>query len=305
MSQPSARRVFIVGCGYVGERVAALELASGALVAALARSRESARWQSERGIEPVAGDLDEPASLRALPLAGTDLYYFAPPPGRGVTDPRLAAFTAALSMEAPPNRIVLLSTTGVYGDCRGEWVDEQRPPNPQAERAHRRLDAENTLRAWSGRSGVPVVILRVAGIYGPGRLPLERLRTGEPVLREEESPWSNRIHVDDLAQACVAAMRRGRTGAVYNATDGHPGTMTDYFNRVADALGLPRPPQLAMADARHHLSAGMLSYLAESKRLDNRRLREELDIELQYPDLVRGLAASVAAQRKQPEEKRS
>jgi nucleoside-diphosphate-sugar epimerase len=141
-----------------------------------------------------------------------------------------------------------------------------------------------------------VVILRVPGIYGPGRLPRERLTRGLPVLREDESPWSNRVHVDDLARACLAAARRGRPGGVYNISDGHPSTMTDYFNRVADASGLPRPPQITAAEARTRMSEGMQSYLAESKRLDNRRMREELGVEPQYPDLARGLAACIAAE---------
>lgn len=262
--------------------------------------RASRRWREPRNPPGGCGNrtsrrcratLTIPASLCHLPIAGSELFYFAPPPTSGITDPRLAAFTAALPAESLPRRFVLISTTGVYGDCRGEWVTEDRPPDPQADRARRRLDAEHTLRAWSTQTGVPIVILRVAGIYGPGRLPEKRLRRGEPVLREEESPWSNRIHVDDLARACVAAMQRGRPESVYNATDGHPATMTDYFNRAADALGLPRPAQIAMADAHGRLSEGMLSYLAESKRLDNRRLREELGVRLAYPDLASGLRA--------------
>jgi len=139
-----------------------------------------------------------------------------------------------------------------------------------------------------------VVLLRVPGIYGPGRLPERRLRGGEPVLREEESPWSNRVHIDDLTRACLAAGERGRPGAVYNISDGHPTTMTDYFNRVADALGLEHPPQITLAQARTELSEGMRSYLAESKRLDNQRMREELGVEPRYPDLKQGLAACVA-----------
>jgi nucleoside-diphosphate-sugar epimerase len=298
----SGRGVLIVGCGYVGRRVAGLELDGGAAVAALARSGASAERLRAHGIEPLSGDLDAPASLRSLPASGVDLYCLAPPPSRGVTDPRLAALLDVLVPGNRPRRIVLISTTGVYGDCHGEWVGEDRPPNPQADRARRRLDAENRLRAYSARHGVGFVILRVAGIYGPGRLPEERLRRGDPVLCEEESPWSNRIHVDDLARACVAAMRHARANVVINATDGHPSTMTDYFNRVADALGLPRPPTVSMAEARARLSAGMLSYLDESKRLDNRRLREELGVELHYPDLVTGLKASVAPPPKPPEE---
>jgi nucleoside-diphosphate-sugar epimerase len=289
----SAREVLIIGCGYIGARVAALEMAEGAHVRALARSHEAAARLSALGIRPVAGDLDRPESLRDLSVANAELYYFAPPPSHGSTDSRMEAFSAAVLPPGLPKRAVLISTTGVYGDCHGEWVTEERPPNPQAERARRRYAAEQTLRRFGEIHGIPVVILRVAGIYGPGRLPEERLRAREPVLREAESPWSNRIHADDLARACVAAMRRGRAGAVYNATDGHPTTMTDFFNRAADALGLPRPEQLSMSEARGRLSAGMLSYLAESKRLDNRRLREELGVEILYPDLASGLAASV------------
>jgi nucleoside-diphosphate-sugar epimerase len=288
------RNVFIVGCGHMGEHVSALEQVEGARVSALARSPDSAARLRALGIDPVSGDLDRPESLRDLPLAGMHLYYFAPPPPHGERDPRMEAFTAVAAAPNLPRRVVLISTTGVYGDCHGEWVDERRPANPQAQRAQRRHAAEQTLRHWGAVNEVPVVTLRVAGIYGPGKLPEARLRRGEPVLREEESPWSNRIHADDLARACLAAMHRGAAGAVYHATDGHPTTMTDFFNRVADALGLSRPPQISLARARVELSDGMLSYLAESKRLDNRRLREELGVTLRYPDLERGLAACAA-----------
>jgi nucleoside-diphosphate-sugar epimerase len=136
-----------------------------------------------------------------------------------------------------------------------------------------------------------VVILRVPGIYAHDRLPIRRLREGLPVLAEADSPFTNRIHADDLARVCIAAMKRGRPGAAYNVSDGHPTTMTDYFNRVADCLGLPRPPVVDRSTARQALSPSMLSFLEESKRLDNRRMREELGVELIYPDLVAGLAA--------------
>jgi nucleoside-diphosphate-sugar epimerase len=204
----------------------------------------------------------------------------------------MTAFLAAIAPR-PPRRIVYISTTGVYGDCQGEWVDETRAPNPTADRARRRLDAEEQLRSFGARTGCEAVILRVPGIYGPDRLPVERLRKGLPLLREDEAPWSNRVHVDDLVAACLAAMARGRGGAVYNISDGHPSTMTDYFRRVADALALPRPNEIARAAAGDHIDAGMLSYLAESKRIDNRRMREELGVVLRYPTLAQGLAAGV------------
>lgn len=286
--------VLIIGCGDVGRRVAAGERAAGKSVTALVRSTPGAARLNALGLQSVHGDLDIPGSLAVLPVQAALVYYFAPPPSTGTTDQRIGNFLKAIPDTARPQRIVLISTSGVYGDCRGEWVTEDRPPRPDADRARRRLDAEQQLHAWGRTHDVPVVILRVPGIYGPGRLPEKRLRAGEPVLREEESPWSNRVHIDDLVRACLAAGKRGRPNAVYNISDGHPTTMTDYFNRVADALGLERPPQITRAQAGAELSGGMQSYLAESKRLDNRRMREELGIEPRYPDLVQGLAACVA-----------
>ena len=295
-----AASVLIIGCGDIGGRVARLEQAEGSTVTGLARSETSAQRLSLRGIKPFSGDLDVPSSLVHLPVRNSVVYYFAPPPGKGVTDPRMEAFVAALIPPNLPRRIVLISTTGVYGDCQGAWVTEDRPARPQADRAKRRLAAETALRRWGETHDVPVVILRVPGIYGPGRLPEERLRSGEPVLREAESPFSNRIHADDLARDCLAAARRGKASAIYNICDGHPTTMTDFFNRVADLLKLPRPPAITLEQARRQLGAGMLSYLAESKRLDNRRMREELGVELHYPTLVRGLPSCLEGMKTSP-----
>ncbi|MBI3547403.1 MAG: SDR family oxidoreductase [Gammaproteobacteria bacterium] len=286
-------RIIIIGCGDIGRRVARLEQSAGNVVTALTRSEESARRLRALGIEPISGDLDVPNTLTKLPAEDAWIYYFAPPPDHGITDPRLQAVVANLKKENLPARAVLISTTGVYGDCRGEWVTEERPPNPQADRAKRRLAAETILRSWSEKNNVTSVILRVPGIYGPDRLPEKRLRAGEPVVRAEESPFSNRIHADDLARACMAAMRRGRAGAIYNVSDGHPTTMTDFFYGVADLLKIARPPAISLQAAQQRLGADILSYLAESKRIDNRRLREELGIELKYPDLASGLAACV------------
>ncbi|MGA9032146.1 MAG: SDR family oxidoreductase [Sulfuricaulis sp.] len=286
-----ATDVLIVGCGDIGERVARLERSEGRTVAGLVRSEKSARRLRVAGIRPITADLDAPASLNNLPVKDAVVYYFAPPPDKGVTDPRMETFVSALTPSNLPKRIVLISTTGVYGDCRGEWVTEDQPPNPQADRARRRLAAETSLQRWSETSGVPIVILRVPGIYGPGYLPEKRLRSGEPVLREDESPFSNRIHADDLARICIAAARHGHPSLLYNVSDGHPTTMTDFFFRVADVLGVPRPPAVTMEEARRRLGEGMLSYLAESKRIDNRRMLEELGVELMYPDLAAGLAS--------------
>lgn len=290
MMTPAAE-VLIVGCGGIGTRVAGLERSAGRRVMGLVRSGTSARRLSAVGVQPITADLDVPASLLKLPVRDALIYYFAPPPGTGVNDPRLDAFVSILNASGPPTRVVLISTTGVYGDCRGEWVTEDRPPNPQADRARRRLAAETSLRRWGEKSGVPIVILRVPGIYGRDYLPEERLRAGEPLLCEAESPFSNRIHADDLARACFVAGHHANPGILYNVSDGHPTTMTDFFNRVADVLGIPRPPAITREQARRQLGEGMLSYLAESRRIDNRRLREELGVELRYPDLATGLPA--------------
>lgn len=289
------REVWIVGSGYVGQRLAVAEMASGARVHALARSEASLAALASLEAVCWRADLDQPSSLAGLNVHGAGVYYLAPPPSHGRTDSRMQTFLQAAGAR-PPHRIVYVSTTGVYGDCGGEWVKEDRPVHPMADRAWRRVDAETQLRSFSDRMGVPVVILRVPGIYGPNRLPRERLEKRLPVLRESESPWSNRVHVDDLVAALQAAMCRGVPGVVYNVSDGYPSTMTDYFNQVADALGLPRPRQIPRAEAEQAIDPGMRSYLAESRRIDNHRMREELGVVPRYTSLVEGLAASIVAE---------
>ncbi|MDP1708925.1 MAG: SDR family oxidoreductase [Gammaproteobacteria bacterium] len=281
--------VLIIGCGDIGARVAAGCVARGDSVSALARSAARIPALQAMGAAIVPGDLDDAASLTKLPTRHALLYYFAPPPEQGNTDPRIGRFLRAVTASALPHKIVYISTSGVYGDHQGGWVDEDTPPNPQTARAKARLDAETQLLVWGRMYAVPVVILRVGGIYGPGRLPVERLRQGGPVLRREEASFTNRIHADDLAQVCIAAAEHGAVGCIYNVCDGEHSTMTDYFNAVADWLGLARPPQITLAEAQHVLSAGMLSYLHESRRMDNRRMREELGVRLLYPTLEQGL----------------
>ena len=266
-----------------------MERADGQTVLALARSKSSADNLSRHGIKPVQGDLDQPETQRDLPIQLAVLYYFAPPPAEGEDDPRLAAFVTALDKHALPRRVVYISTSGVYGDCGGAWVNEEWPVNPRSDRARCRVAAERRIIEWSADCGVESVILRVPGIYGPGRLPVERIGRAVPVVRVEDSPWSNRIHADDLAQACFLAGHRRSAAGIYNISDGNPTTMTDYFNRVADFLGLPRPPVISMEEAKNTLGPGILSFLEESKRLDNRRMLEELGVVLRYPDLARGL----------------
>ena len=285
----SENRVLIIGCGDIGIRVAGLEQSAGRQVAALSRSDASSKKLLTHGINPIVGDLDEPNTLDGIKGDVAVIYYFAPPPSAGDGDPRIAALLNALNGSALPNRLVYISTSGVFGDCGGAWVTEDWPVNPRSDRARRRVSAEQRLTEWSLLNGVDTVILRVPGIYGPGRLPVERIRRGTPVVCEDESPWSNRIHADDLAQACFLAARVDQPEQLYNISDGNPTTMSDYFNRVADLLRLPRPPVISMEEARRSLGPGILSFLEESKRLDNRRMLDGLGVVLRYPDLSSGL----------------
>lgn len=285
-------KILIVGCGDIGRRVARLAGERSIPVTALVRPGSAAKLNGV-GITAVCGDLDEPATLMELPLQGATVFYFAPPPGGGITDPRMRAFCAAVAPGNEPRKVVYISTSGVYGDCGRRVVTEETPVNPQTARAKRRLDAETVLRQWGEKRHVAVIILRVTGIYGPGRLPVPYLESGHPVLDEREAPPTNRIHADDLARVCLAAADRGEAGEVFNVSDGRPGTMTEYFNAVADLLGLPRPPQVSMEEARQVMKPLMLSYISESRVMDNRKMREKLGIELIYPDLATGLRASL------------
>jgi nucleoside-diphosphate-sugar epimerase len=280
--------VLIIGCGDIGLRVA-LQYRAGT-VTGVVRSAASADRLAAAGVEALHIDLDADITGAQLPADGCEIYYFAPPPGTGDSDTRVAGVCAALAGDNRPEKLVYISTSAVYGDCNGDWIDETAPLRPGTARGRRRLDAEQQLLRWGREQGVPVVILRVPGIYAHDRLPVERLRKGLPVLAAEQAPYTNRIHADDLAHICIAAMQRGRGGEVFNVSDGHPTTMTDYFNRVADALGLARPPQVDRETAQQALSASMLSFLGESKRLHNAKMLEQLDVTLRYPDLSAGLA---------------
>ncbi|MCB1789981.1 MAG: SDR family oxidoreductase [Gammaproteobacteria bacterium] len=282
--------MLIVGCGDVGRRIAHAARTQDTAVHCVVRSRESAQRLRQAGYETTVCDLEMAWPAHAPIGAEREVFYLAPPPPEGRSDPRIGHFLQALPT-VDHQRIVYISTTGVYGDCNGDWVDESRSPAPRADRAYRRLDAEQQLHAWQAAGERELVILRVAGIYGPGKLPVERLQRQVPMVGEDEAPWTNRIHIDDLVTVCLAAMARGRNGGVYNVSDGQPGNMRDYFDRVADLYGLPRAPLIRLAAADGRLSAGLLSYLAESRRLDNSRMRTELGVRLRYPDLASGLAA--------------
>lgn len=287
-------RYLIVGCGYAGTRVAKTLVARGPVVGITSRA-ESAASLDRQGIDGIAWDLDDPAApvprLLTLPSA---VLYFAPPPPTGVTDPRLANFLAKLTVL--PTRILYISTTGVYGDTGDTVADEDAPLRPGTDRARRRVDAEEQIRRWGSAQRVPWTIFRVPAIYGPGRLPTERLKRGEPMIRHSEAPPSSRVHVDDLVAACLLAIAAPQAkNRVYNVTDGNSTTMTEYFERVATLCGLPPPTLVGRDEAEQRVSPEFWSFLRETRRVDNRRLRDELGFAPRFHDLRLGILASLPA----------
>jgi len=285
----------IAGAGYTGLRLAR-RLQPRWRVIALARSEAAATRLFAARLEVLRADLDGKLEPGALSVAdGAAIAYLVPPTEHADSDPRLAGFLAALG-EARPSVFLYMSTTGVYGDTGGEVVTEASPVTPSSDRGHRRAAAERIAGEWCRTRGVRCVLLRVPGIYGPGRLPLERLRRGEPAIRPEDSGPGNRIHVDDLVTACVAALERPVQG-IFNVTDGDHSSTTEFLQRTAALAGLPQPPLVALAEARGRISPGMLSFLVESRRVDNRRMREELGLEPRYASLDAGIAASLEEMR--------
>jgi nucleoside-diphosphate-sugar epimerase len=291
----------IVGCGYLG-----LRLACGAQaqrhVSGLVRSAASEAALRAADIPALRVDLDtacDPATRLAIASAAhaAAVVYLAPPPDTGVSDPRLQNFLDCLDESRLPAVLVYISTTGVYGNAGGATVDEATPVAPGTDRAHRRVAAERGVQSWCSAHGVRCVILRVPGIYGPWRLPLERLQRREPALRPEDAGPGNRIHVDDLATAILLCCDRAAATGIYNVTDGDHSSSTQYLQATAAAAGLAPPPLVAMAEARERIPAGMLSFLLESRRVDNRRLRQELKLNLRYPTLAAGVRASLLEMR--------
>lgn len=284
------RRLLIVGCGDVGLRLAPL-LAGRFRLFALSHSPERHALLRSRGVIPVPGDLDRRDSLERIAGLAHGVVHLAPPPNRGSIDPRTANLLWALTKaRMVPQTLVYISTTGVYGDCGGAQVSETRRVNPRTERARRRVDAEARIRRWGRRQGVRTVILRVPGIYGPQRLPLARLRSGTPALAPEQDPYTSHIHADDLAAIIVAALDRGRPGRIYNACDDSALKMGEYFDLVAERFGLPRPPRVSRAGAVQALPETLLSFMSESRRLVNRRMKRELKPRLRYPTVADGIA---------------
>jgi len=284
-------RVLLIGCGDVGLRVAS-RLRGRVRLLALTSSPDRVPALRERGLAVLQGNLDEPASIARLAGLATRVVHLAPPPDEGEADPRTAALLRALRLRVPPASLVYGSTTGVYGDCGGDKISESRPVAPRTSRARRRVDAERAVRFFGRSASVRATILRIPGIYAPDReggTPRERLQRGTPVLRSEDDVFTNHIHADDLALALVAALWRGRPQRVVNAVDDTELKMGDWFDLAADFYGLPRPPRVSREEARQALPPTLLSFMSESRRLGNERLKRELRVRLRYPTVVQGL----------------
>jgi len=276
----------IVGCGYIGQQVAVQLMRQKMNPVAYVKTANSLAKCVQKNIKTQQLDLD--SESLSINVENERVLYLAPPQPAGEDDFRIKHFLNSIA-DRSPRKIVLISTTGVYGDCAGEWVDENRQIKPVAGRAKRRANAEQQLTDYCELHHVPWVILRVPGIYGPGKLPEKRIKSGEAIVREQDSPYSNRIHADDLVEICIKAVLSENITGIYNCSDGHPTTMCDYFFKVSDTLCLDRPPTISLQQAQQELSAGMLSYMAESRRVDNKKLLTDFDMVLKYPDLESGL----------------
>ena len=301
----------IVGCGDVGLRVArdlnsspTGSLSPRAKVMALTSSPSRVAELRAWGITPLIGNLDDPATLARLSGIATRVVHMAPPPSEGLAarvegqsahwwrDPRTQHLLQALRQRTAPLCIVYGSTSGVYGNCGGAWVSEARPVQPHTPRAQRRVDAERLLRHYGRASGVRASILRIPGIYAPDReggTPRPRLLKGTPVLQKQDDVYTNHIHADDLARACIAALWRGRPQRIYNVNDDSCLKMGDYFDFAADLYGLPRPPRVPRNTAQDQLPLMLLSFMSESRQMDNTRMKRELKLKLRYPTVNTGL----------------
>lgn len=261
--------------------------------------RAAPRLETRYAMHPLSRrlgfDFDRPETLESLPEADAVLHC-APPPAAGSADTRTTHLLAALAKgRILPARVVYVSTSGVYGDCGGARVDEMRAVRPRTDRARRRVDAERQLALWCSERGVALVILRAPGIYAADRLPLERLRQGTPVLRQEDDVYTNHIHAEDLAAIIVRALEDGAPAGTYNASDDSELRMGDWFDLVAERAGLPRPPRIARNEAPEHIAPELLSFMSESRRLANRRMKEGLGVRLRYRTVFEGVPRPVVA----------
>jgi len=250
----------------------------------LVRRREEIAKLRAHGVVPVVGDLDRVETLDRLRTAPFGVLHFAPPPSEGRDDPRTQRLVAALARaRIIPQRFVYLSTSGVYGDCAGARVAETRVRSAQTPRARRRVAAEDRLRAWAGQNGVVLSILRVPGIYAETRLPLDRIRQGTPTLNSDDDVYTNHVHADDLARAIVAALFRAKPNRAYNVCDDAEMKLGNWFDAVADAFQLARPPRVSWEEAEQRIAPLLLSFMSESRRLSNARMKRELRVRLRYP----------------------
>lgn len=285
------QRVLIVGCGDVGLRAAAA-LPSRVRVLALTSTAAKRSELRARGIEPLVGNLDDVPSLRRLAGLADRVLHLAPPPGEGDGDPRTRALLRALRRRTPPAGFAYGSTSGIYGNCGGAWITETRAAQAGTARAQRRVAAEQHVRFFGRSTSVPSCILRIPGIYAPNReggTPRERLLRGTPVLRAQDDVYTNHIHADDLARACLAALWRGKPQRVYHVNDDTQLKMGDYFDMAARLYGLPPPKRISRQEAREQLPPMLLSFMSESRRMDNTRLKRELRLKLHYPTVEEGL----------------
>jgi len=282
------KRILIIGCGNVGERLVR-SYRKQAHFFALTRNPGSKARLRELGVMPIVGDLDQRDTLNTLPRVD-GVFHFAPPPSEGQVDTRTRHLIRALARNGNPRRLVYISTSGVYGDCGGAWVTESRATAPVNARAIRRVSAETQLRAWGVTQSVQVSILRAPGIYAEDRLPLQRIQRGTPALITSDDSYTNHIHADDLARLAWIAMFRARPQRVYHAVDAQPLKMGDWFDSCADAFDLPRPPRVTRDEAEGVLSEALLSFLRESRQLSNTRITRELRFRYQYPTSAHLLA---------------
>lgn len=314
-------RLLIVGCGDVGSRV--LRQLAGRMRVFAVTSQPARRDELRAaGAVPLVADLDRPATLARLRGLADRVIDLAPPPAQGDGDPRTRALLAALrrtawrraragrtathaaseaailpergwhrafeaaARHAPAGVFVYASTTGVYGDRGGERVQEFHAVRPRTPRARRRVVAESAVRRFGRDAGWRASIVRIPGIYAAERLPVARLHKRTPALAPQDDVYTSHIHADDLARTMIAALWRGRAQRVVHASDDTELRMADYFDLVADRRGLPRPPRITREQAHEVIDASLLSFMSESRRLDNRRLKRELRLRLRYPTVT-------------------
>jgi len=285
----------IIGCGDIGLRVARQLQAKHYQITAVVRTVESARRLTMLGFNAATIDLDQPEPLLPQISANSLIFYFAAPTETGEQDLRMKNFLNTLASSATQaERIIYISTTAVYADSKGAWISEQSPTQPGNARGKRRLDAEQQLIEFQRNHPVNISILRVTGIYSANRLPFRQIKAQQPILALEIAPYSNRIHADDLTSVCIAsALNTNKPIAIFNVSDGNPGSISQYFKEVALAFKLQPPPEIDWETAQQTLSPGMLSYLRESKRIDSRLMTTELGVTLRYPSLEPGLKQCV------------